>query len=249
MYQSERADAIIKILKKYHYVTVDFLVEQICYSPATIRRDLTFLEKQGVVKRSYGGVEIKDDNYTPFRFRQHSMKKEKNSIAHFAASLVKDGDTVFIDGSTSAQFLGHFLEQKKDLTVVTNNMILGIQLKEYGINTYVTGGYISEMPGILAGEITNKTYGMFHADIMFFSTIGFDKNNVYENSETYYQHHQKMFENSSVRVYLCGSNKIGKQGRLVNCAIDELDYVVSDNEIDEEIKNLHPNTKFVCVGN
>ena len=124
MYQSERMDEILKILKKYHYVTVDYLVEQIRYSPASIRRDLTMLEKKGLVKRSYGGVEIKSDTSIPFIFRQHSMKLAKNSIAGRAAELVRDNDTVFIDGSTSAQYLGHFLVNKKNITVITNNMLL-----------------------------------------------------------------------------------------------------------------------------
>jgi DeoR/GlpR family transcriptional regulator of sugar metabolism len=101
MYQQERMDKIIKILKENQYVTVDYLVQEIRYSPASIRRDLTLLEKQGLVKRSYGGVEIKDDRSTPFRFRQHSMKLAKNAIAKQAASLVKNGDTVFLDSSST----------------------------------------------------------------------------------------------------------------------------------------------------
>ena len=56
MYQSERIDEIMKILKNNHYVTVDYLVKEIKYSPASIRRDLTILQNQGLVTRSYGGV-------------------------------------------------------------------------------------------------------------------------------------------------------------------------------------------------
>lgn len=79
MYQQERMDPIMRILKENHYVTVDHLVSEIRYSPASIRRDLTLLEKQGLVTRSYGGVTLKDANLSPFRFRQHSMKLAKNT--------------------------------------------------------------------------------------------------------------------------------------------------------------------------
>ena len=89
MYQSERMDEIMKIVKKNHYVTVDYLVKEIKYSPASIRRDLTVLEKQGLVTRSYGGVTFKDANNSPFKFRQHSMKTAKHAIAAKAATLVK----------------------------------------------------------------------------------------------------------------------------------------------------------------
>ena len=92
MYQQERMDEIVKILKEKHYVTVNFLVKEIKYSPASIRRDLTILEKQGIVKRSYGGVSLCDANYSPFQFRQHSMKIAKNAMAKKAAELVKDRD-------------------------------------------------------------------------------------------------------------------------------------------------------------
>ena len=245
MYQTERMDEILRILKKYHYVTVDYLVEKIRYSPASIRRDLTLLEKQGLVKRSYGGVEIKADLSTPFKFRQHSMKSAKNSIASCAAELVKDNDTVFIDGSSSAQYLGHFLTNKKGITVITNNMLLASQLKESGINTYCTGGYVSELPGILAGEITNNTFSMFHADIMFFATSGTNNGVIYGGSEVYFQHHRIMLQNSDKCVYLCGSDKIGKTQKVICATLDDVDYFISDVEMPEDIVNKYKNTKFI----
>jgi len=248
MYQSERMDEILKILKKYHYVTVDYLVEKIMYSPASIRRDLTLLEKQGLVKRSYGGVEIKNEGGTPFRFRQHSMKIAKNSIAGKAAELVNDNDTVFVDGSSSAQYLGHFLKNKKGLTVITNNMLLAAYLNENGVKTYCTGGYVSEIPGILAGEITNNTFAMFHADIMFFSTTGFCEGKIYEGGEVYYKHHRNMLDNSDKHVFLCGSDKIGKKGNVITCKLDEIDYFISDEEISEKNRAGYKNTEFVNVG-
>ena len=247
MYQSERMDEILRILKKYHYVTVDYLVEKIRYSPASIRRDLTLLEKQGLVQRSYGGVEIKADLSTPFRFRQHSMKSEKNSIASYAAKLIKDNDTVFIDGSSSAQYLGHFLTDKKGLTVVTNNMLLASYLKENGVQTYCTGGFVSEYPGILSGEITNKAFSVFHADIMFFSTSGTADGKIYENNEIYYQHHKIMIENSDKCVFLCGSDKIGKKQKFVCFGFEDIDYFISDGEVREEIVSKFKNTKFINV--
>lgn len=248
MYQTERMNEILKILKKYHYVTIDYLVEQIRYSPASIRRDLTLLEKQGLVKRSYGGVEIKSDATTPFVFRQHSMKIAKNSIASAAVGLVKDGYTVFMDGSSSTQYIGHFLLNRKNLTVITNNMILTSYLKENGINTYCTGGYVSEIPGILAGDITNQTFSSFHADVMFFSTSGYDKGLIYENNEVYCRHHKIMLENSDMHVFLCGSDKIGKRNSMIVCGLDEIDYFISDGEVPEDIIKKYKTTNFIKTG-
>lgn len=247
MYQSERMDEILRILKKYHYVTVDYLVERVKYSPASIRRDLTLLEKQGLVKRSYGGVSINDEASTPFMFRQHSMKIEKNTIAGRASELVNDDETIFIDGSTSAQYLGHFLVNKKGLTVITNNMILASYLQENGIKTYCTGGYVNELPGILAGEITNSTFSMFHADKMFFSAGGYDGKYIYDNGELYRRKHQIMLENSDEHIYLCGSDKIGKKKNMIVCELDNIDYFITDGKIDEDIVKKYKNTKFIKI--
>lgn len=247
MYQSERMNEIMKILNEYHYVTVDYLVGKIRYSPASIRRDLTLLEKQGLVKRSYGGVEIKSDTSTPFMFRQHSMKTAKNRMAEQAAKLVRDGDTVFVDGSSTAQYMGHFLANKKDITVITNNMLLASYLSENGITVYCTGGFVNEIPGILTGDITNNTFSAFHADIMFFSTAGVDNGKIYGNSEIYKQHQRIMLENSDKRVYLCGSDKIGVKHKMILCEFDSIDYFISDGKLPEEIKEKYKNIEFIIV--
>ena len=246
MFQQERMDRIMQILRKYHYVTVDYLVEEIRYSPASIRRDIALLAKQGLVTRSYGGVSINDNNESPFRFRQHSMKIAKNHIAEQAAALVEDNSIVFIDGSTSAQYMGHFLVNKKGITVVTNNMTLASYLRENGINTYCTGGFVNEIPGILVGDITNDAFSRFHADIMFFSTVAFDKGYIYENDENYYSHHKIMIKNSDKRVFLCGSDKISKKHKLIVCNLESIDYFISDVDIDDEIKSAYENTEFIC---
>jgi len=247
MYQTERMDEILAILKKYHYVTVNYLVKEIKYSPASIRRDLTLLEKQGLVKRSYGGVELKNESSTPFRFRQHSMKLAKNRIAEKAASLIKDNDTVFIDGSSSSQYIGNHIIKKKGITVITNNMLLATYLGENGVKTYCAGGYISELPGILSGEITAATFNSMHADIMFFASSGYSDGIIFSRGEGYLTHQRAMIKNSDKKVYLCGSDKIGKKYNHKLCTLSDVDFFLTDGEIsDEEIKAFK-NTEFIKI--
>lgn len=248
MYQQERLDKIIDILKSIHYTTVDYLVEQIHYSPASIRRDLALLEKQGLVKRSYGGVEILEENITPFKFRQHSMKSEKNKIAAAAAELVKNGDTVFLDASTTTQYMGHYLIEKKNICVVTNNMMLASYLKEHGVDVYCTGGMLTELPGSLTGAIAANTFSLFRADIMFFSEDGIDDNgNITVDPEEHYIYKKAMLENSDKSVFLCGSDKIGRHSKLVQCNLSEIDYFISNTYLDDTLKEKYPNTQFICV--
>ena len=101
MYQKERIDKINEILKTFGYVTVKFLTKELDYSTATINRDLNLMEKQKLIKRTYGGVELLNRKYVPLEFRYNLMKSAKNKLGVAALSLVNDGDTVFIEDRKS----------------------------------------------------------------------------------------------------------------------------------------------------
>jgi len=248
MYQQERMDEIMKILKKNHYVTVDYLVKEIKYSPASIRRDLTLLEKQGLITRSYGGVTYKDANISPFRFRQHSMKTVKNAIAKKAASLVKNGDVVFIDGSSTAQYIGHFITEKKGITVVTCNMLLADFLSDHGINTYCTGGKVVEYPGILGGSFMLEILSKFNIDITFFSSYAFNlKGEILSFGESTVQNHQCFRKYSEKLVYLCGSDKFDAGGKFITLTLNDIDYFISDKNFPENLKQDFKTTTFICT--
>ena len=248
MYQQERMDEILKILKKNHYVTVDYLVKEIKYSPASIRRDLTLLEKQGLVVRSYGGVTMGNANTSPFKFRQHSMKLAKNAMARKAAELVQDNDVIFIDGSSTTQYIGHFLTEKKDITVITCNMILADFLSEYGISTYCTGGRVVEYPGILGGDFSLDILKNFNIDIAFFSSIAFDLNGkILSINEQGVKKQIKYREHSKKLAYLCTSDKLGATGNFVSSSLDEIDYFISDGDVPDELKEKYKSIVFISA--
>ena len=241
-------DTIMKILKENHYATVDYLVEKIRYSPASIRRDLTLLEKQGLVKRSYGGVTLGDANISPYRFRQHSMKTAKNAISKKAAELVKEGDTIFLDGSSTTQYMGHFLTEKKDIVVITSNMLLADFLSEHGITTYCTGGKIVEYPGILGGELVLETLKNFNIDIAFFSSYAFDfEGKITSVGEGGIRNHLFYREHAKKLVYLCGSDKFNLSGRYAGLTLADVDYFISDRQLPDKLKAKFKNTEFICT--
>ena len=97
MHQTERIKHIEEILKKNGFVTVKFLTEELHYSTATINRDLNMMEKQKMVRRSYGGVELLKNRSVPLVFRYNKMRPAKNKIGKKAAEFIHDGETIFID--------------------------------------------------------------------------------------------------------------------------------------------------------
>ena len=167
MFKNERTDRIMEILKENKYTTVEKLVVELHYSPATIRRDLTYLAEIGLVRKSYGGVRI-EENAKPLIVREHEMHDEKIKICKMAADLINDGDFIFIDGTTTTFFLGEFLELKKDITVMTSNLKLALLLGEKNINCFVTGGKVVDT-GMLAGTLADDAVKrLTEIDLCFF---------------------------------------------------------------------------------
>ena len=119
------------ILKKEGFAGVRDLGERLYASQPTIRRDLDFLEKEGLVRRSHGGAVPADDRVnTPISYRKGRRMHEKMQIAALAATLIENDQFIFIDGSTTALCLADFLAEHEGISVLTNGMQL------LGLGTY-----------------------------------------------------------------------------------------------------------------
>jgi DeoR/GlpR family transcriptional regulator of sugar metabolism len=250
MYQKERLDEILQIIKKYGYVTVKYLVGTLHYSNATVNRDLNILEKQGLIVRSYGGVELtQTTGGVPLPFRYHKMHAEKLKIAKRASELVEDGDTVFIDASTTTELMGEFLRDKKDLTVITNNVSLVTQLSEYGVDVFCLGGKVIEKPCMLGGMDTIETAMKLRADKAFFaSACVYDDGRIGASGE-YALLQTVMMNNASESYYLADSDKVNNDALVKRyvCDFSRLKGIISDYDFPEEIKKKFSKTQFIKV--
>lgn len=246
LYQNERIARILKILGQKEYVSVKALTEILNYSNATINRDLNVMEKRKLVRRSYGGVELLECSES-LGSRYQKMKLSKISLAKKAAEYICDGDTVFIDASTTTEYIGQYLTDKKDITVISNNMALISFLSEYSVKCICLGGEVAEKPYMLCGEDTIKNARGYHADKMFFSTGGICQNGTVSFGGTYGILHQTMMENSDKIFFLADREKIQKQppGRIKH--FDDFDFVIVDFKIDSALKETCPNTVFVEI--
>lgn len=244
MFKNERTDKILEILKENKYTTVEKLVNELHYSPATVRRDLTYLAEMGLVKKSYGGVCIEEKS-KPLIIREHEMHDEKIKICKKACELVKDGDFIFIDGTTTTFFLGEFLDRKKDITVMTSNLKLALLLGEKNINCYVTGGKVIDtgmLSGMLAVDAVNK---LSEIDLCFFSVGGLSDEGHIGVIEEYAVMTHEAVKRAKKSVLLCDSSKIKKSNFIGAFTLSEVDTVVSDTELPTELREKFPDTEFI----
>lgn len=246
MYQKDRLEDILAILKKQGYVTVKYLTEQLHYSTATINRDLNLLQNQKMVHRSYGGVELVNNTSASMVFRYHKMRTVKSQLAKKAAEFIKNGDVIFIDGTTTTQHIAPYITDRKDLTVITNNMALVPYLSKYGIKMICLGGPVAEVPYILSGIETVDNAARYHADKVFFSGGSLLLDGGITSG--YVPLLKTMIRNSSHSYLLMDHKKIRSELRgVTHLNIGDVDTLISDYVFDDEMRAAFPETEFICV--
>ncbi len=249
MFQRERLEKIVMILKSRGYVTVRALTEELHYSTATVNRDLNALEQMGKIKRSYGGAELAVPVNVPVALRYEQGRAAKKRIAKLAAEYVRDGDTVFMDGSTTVQYMGEYLLEKKDVTVITNNISLAAFLAEYGIAVTVLGGRVMEAPYMLAGTETVENAARYRAEKCFFSTAFVSREGEMSyTGDIYYSMHRTMIRNSDKSFYLVDGAKVDRAGSRVFLGdLSLVDCVISDYDFGDAVKERFEKVDFVCL--
>lgn len=247
MYKKERIDSIMEILNENGYVTVKYLTEELHYSTATINRDLNDMVKQNLIKRSYGGVELIKEKGVPLPFRYHKMKNIKNKLGKRAAEFIEDGDRIFIDGSTTTQYIGKYIIEKKDLTVITNNITLASFLSEHGITVICLGGKIVEIPSMVGGIDTAADAMKYKANKMFFSVGELGEDGKLSSTESYDLLHKVEVENSDEVYCLMDHKKIKQPKNRILFDLGKVDYLITDYVFNKEVKDKFKNTKFVEI--
>lgn len=237
MYQNEREMEIQKILVREHYMTVRQLSQLLYTSESSIRRDLSVLEKRGIVKRSYGGVELAKTNIQvpPFSARLHDQVREKKIIAEKAASLVNDGDIVFLDQSSSAMFVARAIMGKAKVTVVTNNIEILSLLSQTDLEVISSGGALCKTNrNCLLGQDAHRIFAEVQANFLFFSTKALsDDGIIYDCNREEVCIRNTMLEHAEQRVFLCTSEKMGKKLGYRQCAVNEVDCIITDRNRSE----------------
>ena len=209
MLQLQRQNDILRYLKKEKELTVKELCAMLYCSQATVRRDLAELEKQGLVKRSFGGAVLNESFFDqqPLAVRGVKNVTEKQRICAKAAQFLCPGETIFIDASSTTCFLASHLKNIPDLIVITNNPHLNILLSQMKVRNYCTGGEMLNSSIALVGSEAERFVRGIRADAFFFSARGVFEGGIYDSSKEERDIKIAMLEHSRKHYFLCDSAK------------------------------------------
>lgn len=239
MLQMERIEILLKYLETHKYATVKQIAKDIYMSETTVRRDLKVLQDQNAVQRRYGGAMLISHSHqtSPIDFRIHENLREKHAIADKAVQLIKPGDTVFLDESSTTSCLAERLEPQMRLTVVTYSVRTVMALSRKNITTYCTGGLYNPITTSLQGRAVEDFFAGFNANIAFFSaTCVSDDGIISDSAEGNVYSKQTMLKNAQTKVFLCDHSKFGQTSMRTVCRLEDVDYAVTDGDWPEQLR-------------
>jgi DeoR family fructose operon transcriptional repressor len=182
MFTQERFNIIIQELKKKGIVSVTDLVTMLDSSESTIRRDLNALDKKGILKKIHGGAISIDESSSKHDYkvdvRQSLNVDLKYETAKRAASLIEDGDVIYIDAGTTTGAMIEFIKAE-DITIVTNGIVHAKKLLEKGFKIFILGGEIKAYTEAIIGSNTVEQLKKYNFSKGFFGVNGVSNKNGY----------------------------------------------------------------------
>lgn len=246
----ERRNLILEKLQAEKRVVVSELSQLYNVSEETIRRDLDKLEKEGLAIKSYGGAVINEDISIdlPFNVRKNQNVSGKQKMAEIVASMVHDGDHIFLDASTTAVFVAKALKDRERLTVITNSMEILLELSDVsGWNIISTGGVMKEGYLAFLGSRTEESIRSYFVDKVIFSCKALDKDwGIMESQEAFGSTKKAMMSSGKEKILVIDSTKFDQTAFSVAGKLRDVDIVVTDKEPSERWLDYFKKLSIVC---
>ncbi|GAB3155646.1 DeoR/GlpR family DNA-binding transcription regulator [Amycolatopsis stemonae] len=232
MLPQRRHELILRALRAEGPAPVGVLAERLGVSPATVRRDLVQLDREGRLTRVYGGAMAADDE--PFARVAAERADEKDAVARRAASLVCDGDTVLLDIGTTAHRLARHLRDRA-LTVITSSLAVYEELKDADdVQLVLLGGVVRRSYHSMVGFLTEDALRQVHADTVFLGASGVrGDGHVMDSTVVEVPVKRAMVAAGDRVVLLADAGKFPGTGLARVCGPDALDVVVTTTGADE----------------
>ncbi|HLW06971.1 MAG TPA: DeoR/GlpR family DNA-binding transcription regulator [Marinilabiliaceae bacterium] len=242
MLPAERREKILKYVQESGKVVVEELAKCLSVSTMTIRRDLQILDGQGLVIRTHGGAIVNNASLIDEVSYQEKVVTHidtKRRIAGKASELVQEGYTIILDAGTTNMELAKLLISKKDVRVITNDILIAAYLYPYSnIEVFCCGGMVQNKTGAIVGGAAKEFFTGIFADIVFLGASAFNlKHGVTTPNYEKAQLKQQMLSAANQKVLMCDSSKYGKESFARVCQLQDLDLIITDFNFEQESLN------------
>ncbi|NBF38924.1 MAG: DeoR family transcriptional regulator [Spirochaetes bacterium] len=247
----DRRKGILEKLKATGSITVAELSTFYGVSEETIRRDLTRMEGDGLLEKTYGGAYIKDGMHreVPFALRNVAYVRQKELIGRRGGELVEHGDTIFLDASTTALHVGQSIIGKHNLIVISNALAVSYRLAEApDIKMITIGGTLRRTSLTNVGRAAEDSIVRYYADKTFFSCDGVDRDHgITDANEKEAEVRKAMLSQSKQRILVADHTKFDRTSFVLIDNFENVDTVITDRPVSEEWMRFFQNKNIEYI--
>lgn len=236
MHAAEREAWIVEALRPTGFISYRDLEAQLDASPATIRRDLSRLEKHGKIVRVHGGAKLAEQDRggmlrlagTPFDQSITQNLAVKQAIGKAAAALCEPGEGVMIDGGTTTlQMCPHLAGL--DLQVLTNSLhIVNALLPLADTKILLPSGAVFREQNIILAPSGEESMPRFHAPKLFMGAAAVGPQGVMQADVVLVAAERRLIDRAERVILLVDSSKFASSSGTIVCGLDEIDTVITD---------------------
>jgi DeoR family fructose operon transcriptional repressor len=239
MYAEERHQLIVERARQDGRVDVTMLATEFDVATETIRRDLTTLERHGLLRRVHGGaIPVERLGFEPgVALRATVLTDEKERIAKAALAEVPEDGAILIDAGTSTGRLAEVLPTDRELTVVTNGLAIAMQLAvRSNINLFIVGGRVRTRTQAAVGEWARGPLADTYVDVAFMGTNGISVARGLTTPDTAEAEvKRQMIAGARRTVVLADHTKFSTDHFARFGRIEDVDVVITDSGLDAEV--------------
>ena len=236
----ERQNSIRNYIISNRRANVSQLAQTFNVTEVTIRRDLIVLEKQGHIVRTHGGAISNTEKTvwqkTSLEYRLNQSIENKKAIAKAAVKLLEDGQSIFLDGGSTIEYLTKEMSILKELLIVTNSLpnaqaLIGIN----GNRVILTGGELESQTDVILGPTCVDQLNLYRTDVALIGVTGLlIDEGIFSSIPQEKATKSAMMKNSKKVIVLADSSKIDKSAFTFVDSLNKIDYLVTDNNLSED---------------
>jgi DeoR/GlpR family transcriptional regulator of sugar metabolism len=248
MFPEDRRNRIIQIMFKYKSINVKNLVKMFDVSDESIRRDLLYLQRKNMVRKTYGMVTLLNgiqSFYLPFvQERKSKEQKEKMAIAEEAVKLINSNKLILLDAGSTVEYIAEkikYVNNHKNFSIITSALNIANECSKFDCrDLFVIGGRV--LPGSLSmiGPEAVKEIQNYNIDIAFIGTTGVSIEHGFSSSSPHeVELKREMISKARIVVVVADHTKFGKYGLKSFCSFEEIDHLITSNLVEKSIlKNI-----------
>ena len=221
--------SILELLNQDETLEVNTLAQRLEVSAVTVRKDLDALEKIGLLRRQHGyAVRVSRGD---IGYRMIFEYDAKRQVAAHAAKMVSHGDAVMIEsGSTCAMLAEEIAKTKRDVTIITNSVFIGVYVRMIpGVRIVLLGGAFDPEAQVMTGPLVRKCAEEFHVDKFFIGIDGYDSTQgFFSNNMAEVEAVRDMARQASKHIILATAQKFNRQGNVFLMPEKNISALITD---------------------